>query len=95
MKDFKKLLWASLAKNKIAGIWKWAFTNSVLTKYIQKHFQTHIIIQWKLQNNIYFVKLSNPSLSNFLFLHKKQIIEHINEKLQNMNFQKINDIKFI
>lgn len=95
MKDFKKLLSTSLAKHKIASIWKWAFTNSVLTKYIKEQYKIDIVINWKIQHNVYFVKLSNPSLSNLLFLHKKQIKEHINQKLKDMNFQQLKEVKFI
>jgi len=95
MKDFRKFLWASLAKYKIASIWRWAFTNSVMTKYIKEKFKLKIIIQGKLQYNVYFVKVSNPSLSNQLFLHKKEIKEHLNKKLEDIKLKKIEDIKFV
>lgn len=95
MKDFKKFLWVSLAKYKIASIWRWAFTNSILIRYTEETLKLKINLQGKIQYDVYFVKLSNSMLSNQLFLNKKDIKEHLNKKLENMNFKTIKDIKFI
>jgi len=95
MKDFKKFLWASLAKYRLANIWRWAFINSVFEKYIEENMKIKINIQWKLEYDIYFVKLSNSSLANQLFLNKNYIKEYINKRLESMHFNIIKDIKFI
>lgn len=94
MKDFKKLLWASLSKHKLSSVWRWAFLNSVLKKYIEEKFGVKINLKWKIQHNVYFVYLSNSVLSNQVFLNKNKIKNFLNKKLETMNFQKIKDIKF-
>lgn len=95
MKHFKKLLWASLAKHKIASIWRWAFLNSTFERYINDNLNIKIDVYWKVQYDVYFVKLSNSILSNRLFLHKKDIQKYMNQKLEDMSFKRIRDIKFI
>lgn len=95
MQNLKNFLWKSLAKNKICSISRWSFANSLTQKYIKEKYSIKIVIYWKIQNNIYYIKLNNPSLSNFLFLHKKNLFSHINKNLKNMEFNQIVEIKFI
>lgn len=79
----------------MSSIWKWAFLNSFLESYIDENFNFKIQINWKLQNDIYCIKIVNSVLSHQLFLKKNEILSKINKSLQNMNFSKILDIKFI
>ena len=65
-----------------------------MTKYIKEKFKLKTTIKGKLQYDVYFVKVSNPSLSNQLFLYKKEIKDYINKKLEDINFKKIKDIRF-
>jgi len=95
MKDLKKMIWDSLAKQKIASIWKWAYINQVFKSYIKNNLNLELEINGYIKNDIFCVKVWNPSLSNLLFLHKKKVLDHINLKLKDFNFDKILDIKLI
>jgi len=55
----------------------------------------NIEVKWKIENNIYIVKLNNSSFKSVIFLQKKKVLDHINLKLQDMNFEKIIDIKVV
>ena len=95
MKDLKKLLWKSLAKNKIATVSRWAFLNASLSLYLKKNFDIQEEITGKIENDIYIIKSANSSFSNLLFLNKKKLLIYLNDKLDKMNFWKIKDIKII
>ena len=95
MKDLKKMIWDSLAKQKIASIWKWAYINQVLKSYIKNNLNLELEIIGYIKNDIFCVKVWNSSLSNLLFLHKKKVLDHINLKLKDLNFDKILDIKLL
>ena len=95
MKDLKKLLWQRLWEKKIAKISKWAFLNKALENFLEQEFWIKTSISGKIENNIYFVKSSNSSFSNLLFLNKKKVLEHLNDKISKMDLWTINDIKII
>lgn len=96
MKDLKKLLFSSLSKKKISSVSKWAMINTIFLKYINQKYNLNLDkIDGKLENNVYIVKLPNSSLSNIVFIHKKQLLDYINTKLENMNLWKILDIKLL
>ncbi len=95
MKDFKKIFASRLAAKGINAVSRWAFVNSIFNTFCKDKFSMNIEVQWKIENNIYVVKLSNSSFKSIIFLQKKRLLDHINLKLEDMNFDKIIDIKII
>ena len=95
MKDLKKLLFKSLAKQKIASISRWAMVNKILSNYVKDNLNIDFNFSGKIENNIYIVKSTNSALSNMLFLNKKKVLDHINLKLQEMDLDKVQDIKIV
>ncbi len=95
MKDFKKIFSSRLAAKGINAVSRWAFVNSIFNTFCKDNFSMNIEVQWKIENNIYVVKLSNSSFKSIIFLQKKRVLDHINLKLEDMNFDKIIDIKII
>jgi len=95
MKDLKKLLFSSLAKQKIASVSKWAMINKIVSDILKNDFNIDIFINWKIEHNIYIIKTQNSALSNLLFLNKKKVLEKINLRLSKMWLSKISDIKLV
>ena len=95
MKDLKKLLFSSLAKQKIASVSKWAMINKIVSDILKNDFSIDIFINWKIEHNIYIIKTQNSALSNLLFLNKKKVLEKINLRLSKMWLSKISDIKLV
>jgi len=95
MKDFKKIFSSRLAEKGINAVSRWAFVNSIFNTFCKDNFSMNIEIKWKIENNIYIVKLGNSSFKSVIFLQKKKVLDHINLKLQDMNFEKIIDIKVV
>ena len=95
MKDLKKILFSSLAKQKIASVSKWAMINKIVSDILKNDFSIDIFINWKIEHNIYIIKTQNSALSNLLFLNKKKVLEKINLRLSKMWLSKISDIKLV
>ena len=95
MKDFKKIFSSRLAAKGINAVSRWAFVNAVFNTFCKKNFNMSIEIKWKVEKNIYFIKLNNSTFRNVLFLQKKKVLDYLNLKLQDMNFETIQDIKII
>ena len=95
MLDLKKLLFKSLAKQKIAQVSRWAMINKILENYVKDSFSISQQFSWKIENNIYVIKSPNSALSSMLFLHKKNILDYINKKLLEMNLEVVKDIKIL
>jgi len=95
MKDLKKLLFKSLAKQKIASVSRWAMLNKLLSNFVKDNFSLDQKFNGKIENNVYFVKSTNSALSNMLFLNKKKVLDYINLKLKEMDLEEIKDIKLI
>ncbi len=95
MKDFKKIFSSRLAAKGINAVSRWAFVNSIFNTFCKDQFSINIEVEWKIVNNIYIVKLNNSSFKSVIFLQKKKVLDHINLKLEDMNFDKIIDIKVI
>jgi hypothetical protein len=94
MKDLKKLFWKVLAEKKIASISRWAMVVSICEKILKNDFWVEKKLEWKIENNILILKINNSTLSNIFFLHKKKVVDKINQQLTNMNLEQIKDIKF-
>ncbi len=95
MKDFKKIFSSRLTAKGINGVWRWAFVNSIFNTFCKDNFKMSMEVHWKIENNIYVVKLTNSSFKSVIFLQKKKVLDHINLKLKDMNFDEILDIKVV
>jgi len=69
--------------------------NKILSNYVKDDLNIDFNFSGKIENNIYVVKSTNSALSNMLFLNKKKVLDHINLKLQEMDLDKIQDIKIV
>ena len=94
MQDLKKIFWKVLAEKKIVSVSKWAMVLTICEKILKKEFWINKRLTWKIENNLLILKTNNSNLSNIFFLHKKQMIEKINQQLKEMNLWIIKDIKF-
>jgi hypothetical protein len=95
MKDFKKIFSSRLAAKGINAVSRWAFVNSVFNTFCKDNFAMSIEVKWKIENDIYIVKLTNSSFKSIIFLQKKKVLDYINLKLKDMNFDEILDIKVV
>jgi len=95
MENLWKLLWKVLWEKKLAKISKWALIQQIINKFIKENLNTNIEITWKLEFDKFIIKSPNSQIGHFLFLHKKKLLEKINQKLKKMNLWKIKDIKII
>jgi len=95
MKDFKKIFSSRLAAKGLNAVSRWAFVNSIFNTFCKKEFNIDLESKWKIEYNIYYIKLTNSSFRNIIFLQKQKILEHINSKLEDMNFTKIVDVKVV
>ena len=94
MQDLKKLFGKVLAEKKIASISKWAMVLALCEKILKNEFWINKKLEWKIENNILVLKINNSNLSNMIFLHKKKVVDKINQQLNKMDLDEIKDIKF-
>ncbi len=92
MDNLSKLLWKTLAKKNLWWLWRWALVNSITSTFLNELWIKHNF-HWKIKFNVYFLKVSNSTIWNLLFLKKKLLLKRINSKLEKMWFWTIKDIR--
>jgi len=95
MKDLKKLLFKSLAKQNIAQVSRWAMLNQIVNNFLKDDLKLNFSCGWKVEKGLYIIKSHNPWLSSLLFLNKKKLLDYINLKLKEMDLEQIEDIKIL
>lgn len=93
MENLWKLLWKVLWEKKLAKISKWALIQQIINNFLKNNLNVKIDITGKLDFDYFVIKSQNNQIWHFLFLHKKKLLEEINQKLEKIWLGKIKDIK--
>ncbi len=94
MENIGKIFWKVLAQKKIAWLSKWYLVQSIINKILSENWITQNV-KVIIKHNTLVIKSPNPFISHFLFSKKSFLLSRINSKLEEMNFEKINQIKVV
>lgn len=96
MENLRNIYGKVLSKKNIWWVAKWAYVVEVVKQYIHNSNNlslSNITVSWYVKHNFLVICTNSNSLKTEIFLNKKNIIEHVNTKLQTMWYENIVDMR--